>query len=49
MTATTAAPSETGGTTAYRPDIEGMRALAVLLVMAYHAGLPPVGGFLGTG
>ena len=48
MTATTAAPSETGGTTAYRPDIEGMRALAVLLVMAYHAGLPPVGGFLGV-
>lgn len=25
-----------------------MRALAVLLVMAYHAGLPPVGGFLGV-
>jgi peptidoglycan/LPS O-acetylase OafA/YrhL len=25
-----------------------MRALAVLLVMAYHAGLPPRGGFLGV-
>ena len=48
MTATTAAPSKTDGSPAYRPDIEGMRALAVLLVMAYHAGLPPVGGFLGV-
>jgi peptidoglycan/LPS O-acetylase OafA/YrhL len=29
-------------------DIQGLRALAVLLVVAYHAGLPGVGGYLGV-
>jgi len=34
---------------AFRRDIEGMRALAVVLVVAFHAGLPGVqGGFVGV-
>jgi peptidoglycan/LPS O-acetylase OafA/YrhL len=28
----------------YRDDIQGVRALAVLMVVAYHAGLPAPGG-----
>jgi len=33
----------------FRPDIQAMRALAVLLVVFYHAGIPGVhGGFLGV-
>lgn len=32
----------------FRPDIQGLRALAVLLVMAYHADLPLSAGFLGV-
>ncbi len=31
-----------------RPDIQGLRALAVLVVVAYHAGLPLRGGFVGV-
>ena len=38
-------PSTAGG---FRPDIEGLRAVAVLLVMVFHAGLPLRGGFLGV-
>ena len=34
---------------AFRPDVEGLRAVAVLSVLAYHAGLPVVtGGFAGV-
>ncbi|MDR1647375.1 MAG: acyltransferase, partial [Zoogloeaceae bacterium] len=34
---------------AYRPDLEGLRAIAVLLVIAAHAGVPFLrGGFVGV-
>lgn len=34
---------------AYRPDIEGLRAVAILLVVAAHAGIPGLqGGFVGV-
>src|ERR1700688_3448940 len=31
-----------------RPDIQGLRAVAVLMVVAFHAGLPLSGGFVGV-
>ena len=35
--------------TGFRPDIEGLRALAILAVVLYHAGVPAVsGGFVGV-
>jgi peptidoglycan/LPS O-acetylase OafA/YrhL len=49
----TPAPAETAPVAiagrAFRPDIEGLRAIAVLLVIAAHAGLGPFpGGFVGV-
>lgn len=49
-------PSDSGGESgpsphrsAYRPDIEGLRAVAVLGVLAFHAGVPGLaGGFVGV-
>ncbi|ODQ97799.1 acyltransferase [Mycobacterium intermedium] len=33
----------------FRPDIEGLRAIAVIAVVAYHAGIPGVaGGYIGV-
>ena len=33
----------------YRPDIDGLRAIAVAIVVAFHAGVPGVGGgFVGV-
>ncbi|MCX4744555.1 SGNH hydrolase domain-containing protein [Kitasatospora sp. NBC_01287] len=37
------------GTTGFRPDIEGLRAVALLAVLGFHAGVPHLaGGFVGV-
>ena len=49
VTLSTAEPSSAPATTSRRrADIQGMRALAVLLVVAFHARLPIPGGFIGV-
>jgi len=48
-TTTTATSQSSGPTKGLRTDIQALRALAVLAVVAYHANLPVVhGGFLGV-
>lgn len=39
----------TSTTLQYRPDIQGLRAVAIILVVFAHAGIPPfTGGFIGV-
>lgn len=49
FTRTTTAPGVAGASTSFRPDIEGMRALAVCGVIAFHFGMSELsGGFIGV-
>ena len=42
-------PTRDGDTSAHRPEIDGLRAISVLLVIAFHFGMPGVpGGFIGV-
>ena len=42
-------PIEADAPSHFRPDIEGLRAVAVLAVLAFHAGVPgAAGGFVGV-
>lgn len=45
----TPTPSEAQARGTFRPDIEGLRAIAVLAVLAYHARVPGIsGGYIGV-
>src|SRR5689334_14373503 len=53
MTETTtrrpAVPAAAGAPIRFRPDVEGLRAVAVLLVVLFHAGVPGLaGGYVGV-
>ncbi len=42
-------PGSAPGDRPFRPDVEGLRAVAVLLVVLYHAGVPVIsGGYVGV-
>jgi len=41
-------PRDAGRGTGLRLDVQGLRAVAVLVVVAFHAGLPLPGGFVGV-
>ncbi|MGK5679724.1 acyltransferase family protein [Actinoplanes sp. URMC 104] len=44
-----AAPAAAGAPRRFRPDIEGLRAVAVTLVVLFHAGVPGLaGGYIGV-
>ncbi|MFF0415417.1 acyltransferase family protein [Kitasatospora sp. NPDC004745] len=48
-TAEAVAPPQARPRNAFRPDIEGLRGLAVLAVLAFHAGVPGLsGGYVGV-
>jgi peptidoglycan/LPS O-acetylase OafA/YrhL len=40
--------SQVGGPRGFRPDVEGLRAVAVVAVVLYHAGLGIPGGYVGV-
>jgi peptidoglycan/LPS O-acetylase OafA/YrhL len=44
--ATAALPDAHGD--GFRPDVEGLRGVAILLVLLFHTGLPVAGGFVGV-
>jgi peptidoglycan/LPS O-acetylase OafA/YrhL len=49
LTATAVTPTPTNERTGYRPEIDGLRTVAVLLVVAFHADIATfTGGFLGV-
>jgi peptidoglycan/LPS O-acetylase OafA/YrhL len=48
MASASAASPSAGRSTRFRADIQGLRGAAVLLVVAYHAGLAFPGGFVGV-